>query len=116
MLTRLIVELVDIYTLAIFVYVLLSWIPVKQGVIETINDFLAKMRPVSESLQEIHPANWRNGGHIAHHRHYCSTIGRASAIYHLLGFKAQRRLSYRQLKGQAHGYYRRGHPQSKLCH
>ena len=43
MLTRLIVELVDIYTLAIFVYVLLSWIPVKQGVIETINDFLAKI-------------------------------------------------------------------------
>ena len=46
MLTRLIVELVDIYTLAIFVYVLLSWIPVKQGVIETINDFLAKMARV----------------------------------------------------------------------
>ena len=43
MLTRLIVELVDIYTLAIFVYVLLSWIPVKQGVIETINDLLAKI-------------------------------------------------------------------------
>ena len=43
MLTRLIVELVDIYTLAIFVYVLLSWIPVKQGVIEAINDFLAKI-------------------------------------------------------------------------
>ena len=43
MLTRLIVELVYIYTLAIFVYVLLSWIPVKQGVIETINDLLAKI-------------------------------------------------------------------------
>ncbi len=43
MLIRLIVELVDIYTFAIFVYVLLSWFPTKQGVLETINDFLAKI-------------------------------------------------------------------------
>ena len=43
MLMRLIVELVDIYTFVIFVYVLLSWFPSKQGVLAQIDDVLAKI-------------------------------------------------------------------------
>lgn len=43
MLMRLIVELVDIYTFIIFIYVLLSWVPTKQGVLADINNVLAKI-------------------------------------------------------------------------
>lgn len=43
MLMRLIVELVDIYTFIIFVYVILSWIPTKAGILAQIDDVLAKI-------------------------------------------------------------------------
>lgn len=43
MLMRLIVELVDIYTFIIFVYVILSWIPTKTGILAQIDDVLAKI-------------------------------------------------------------------------
>lgn len=37
------VRLVDIYTFIIFVYVIMSWIPYKRGVIADINNVLAKL-------------------------------------------------------------------------
>ncbi len=43
MLMRLIVELVDIYTFIIFIYVLMSWIPTKRGVLADINNVLGKI-------------------------------------------------------------------------
>lgn len=43
MLIRLIVELVDIYTFIIFVYVLLSWIPYKKGVLANVDEVLGKI-------------------------------------------------------------------------
>lgn len=43
MLMYLIVRLVDIYTFIIFVYVLLSWVPTKQGTLAQINDVLARI-------------------------------------------------------------------------
>ena len=43
MLLYLIVKLVDIYTLLIFVYCILTWIPTVQGVIADIRDALGKI-------------------------------------------------------------------------
>ena len=43
MLINLFVSLVNLYTMVIFVYVLLSWIPSKTGVLGQIDDFLAKI-------------------------------------------------------------------------
>lgn len=43
MLMRLIVELVDIYTFIIFIYVLMSWIPYKKGIIADIDNVLGKI-------------------------------------------------------------------------
>ena len=43
MLMRLIVEVVDIYTFIIFVYVILSWIPYKQGILSNIDEVLGKL-------------------------------------------------------------------------
>lgn len=43
MLMRLIVQLVDLYTFIIFIYVLLSWIPTKQGVLQNIDEVLGKL-------------------------------------------------------------------------
>ena len=40
MLMHLIVQLVDLYTFIIFIYVLLSWIPTKQGVLQNIDEVL----------------------------------------------------------------------------
>ncbi len=37
------VRLVDVYTFIIFVYVIMSWIPVKRGVIADIDNVLAKL-------------------------------------------------------------------------
>lgn len=42
MLMYILVQLADIYTLIIFVYVLLSWIPTKRGIIADIDSVLAK--------------------------------------------------------------------------
>lgn len=42
-LSSLLVKLVDLYTLVIFVYVMMSWIPYKQGIVADINDVLAKL-------------------------------------------------------------------------
>lgn len=38
-----IVRLVDVYTLLIFVYVLMSWIPYKKGVVADIDNVLGKL-------------------------------------------------------------------------
>ncbi|MCI9129310.1 MAG: YggT family protein [Eggerthellaceae bacterium] len=43
MIMRLIVELVDIYTFIIFVYILLSWIPTKSGILGDIDNVLSKI-------------------------------------------------------------------------
>lgn len=43
MLMHLIVQLVDLYTFIIFIYVLLSWIPTKQGVLQNIDEVLGKL-------------------------------------------------------------------------
>lgn len=37
------VRLVDVYTLIIFVYVLMSWIPMKRGIVADIDNVLAKL-------------------------------------------------------------------------
>ncbi len=37
------VRLVDVYTLLIFVYVLMSWIPTKRGLLADIDNVLAKL-------------------------------------------------------------------------
>lgn len=37
------VRLVDVYTFIIFVYVIMSWVPVKRGLLADINDVLAKL-------------------------------------------------------------------------
>jgi len=42
-LINLFLSLVNVYTMVIFVYVLLSWIPSKTGVLGQIDDFLAKI-------------------------------------------------------------------------
>lgn len=43
MIMALLVRLVDVYTMIIFVYVLMSWIPVKRGWIEDIDRVLGKI-------------------------------------------------------------------------
>lgn len=43
MLMHLIVQLVDLYTFIIFIYVILSWIPMKQGVLANIDEVLGKL-------------------------------------------------------------------------
>ena len=43
MLMHLIVQLVDLYTFIIFIYVMLSWIPTKQGVLQNIDEVLGKL-------------------------------------------------------------------------
>ncbi len=43
MIMRLIVELVDIYTFIIFIYVIMSWIPYKKGILANIDDVLGKI-------------------------------------------------------------------------
>lgn len=43
MLLYMLVRLVDVYTLIIFVYVLMSWIPQKRGIIADIDNVLAKL-------------------------------------------------------------------------
>ena len=43
MLMHLIVQQVDMYTFIIFIYVLLSWIPTKQGVLQNIDEVLGKL-------------------------------------------------------------------------
>lgn len=43
MILGLLVRLVDVYTMIIFVYVLMSWIPVKRGWIEDIDRVLGKI-------------------------------------------------------------------------
>lgn len=43
MLLYILVRLVDIYTLIIFVYVLMSWIPSKRGLIADIDNVLGKL-------------------------------------------------------------------------
>lgn len=43
MLLYILVRLVDIYTFIIFVYVILSWIPTKRGLLADIDNVLAKL-------------------------------------------------------------------------
>ena len=43
MIMSILVRLVDVYTMIIFVYVLMSWIPVKRGWIEDIDNALGKL-------------------------------------------------------------------------
>lgn len=43
MLEYLIVSLADVYTMILFVYVLMSWIPQKRGIIADIDTVLAKV-------------------------------------------------------------------------
>ncbi len=43
MLIEIICRLIQIYSLIIFVYVLLSWIPMKRGILADINNVLAKI-------------------------------------------------------------------------
>lgn len=43
MFLSILVKLVDVYTFIIFIYVLLSWIPNKHGIIYDINNVLAKI-------------------------------------------------------------------------
>ncbi len=43
MIMAILVRLVDVYTMIIFVYVLMSWIPVKRGWIEDIDRVLGKI-------------------------------------------------------------------------
>lgn len=43
MLLSLIVKLVDVYTMIIFVYVILSWFPQKQGFLADVDNALAKL-------------------------------------------------------------------------
>lgn len=43
MILGIIVRLVDVYTLLIFVYVLMSWIPSKRGLVADIDNVLAKL-------------------------------------------------------------------------
>lgn len=43
MIMSLITQLVDLYTLIIFVYVLMSWIPAKSGIIADIDNALSKI-------------------------------------------------------------------------
>lgn len=43
MIMSLITQLVDLYTLIIFVYVLMSWIPTKSGIIADIDNALSKI-------------------------------------------------------------------------
>lgn len=40
---NILVRLVDLYTFIIFVYVILSWIPVKRGLLADIDNVLAKL-------------------------------------------------------------------------
>lgn len=42
-LVSMLVKLVDVYTLIIFIYVMLSWIPYKQGIVADIDNVLAKL-------------------------------------------------------------------------
>lgn len=43
MIMGILIRLVDVYTMLIFVYVLMSWIPVKRGWIEDIDRVLGKI-------------------------------------------------------------------------
>lgn len=43
MFLSILVRLVDVYTLIIFIYVLMSWIPTKSGIIADIDNVLAKI-------------------------------------------------------------------------
>ena len=43
MIMGILIRLVDVYTMLIFVYVLMSWIPVKKGWIEDIDRVLGKI-------------------------------------------------------------------------
>lgn len=43
MLMYLLVKLVDVYTFIIFVYILLTWIPTKRGILADIDNVLAKI-------------------------------------------------------------------------
>ena len=43
MILSIIVKLVDVYTFIIFVYVLMSWIPMKRGVLADIENVLGKL-------------------------------------------------------------------------
>ena len=43
MIMGILIRLVDVYTMLIFVYVLMSWIPVKKGLIEDIDRVLGKI-------------------------------------------------------------------------
>lgn len=43
MLSRLIISLVDAYSMIIFVYVLLSWVPTDRGILADINRVLSRL-------------------------------------------------------------------------
>ena len=56
-------SLVDVYTMIIFVYVLMSWIPTKRGILADIDNVLAKIcDPYLNLFREIYTSPWRNGG------------------------------------------------------
>ena len=75
MLTSLLVRLADAYSMIIFVYVMMSWLPNTQtGIIGDIYRARGKRRPVPEFVQEIDSAPWRYGGRNSHHRLACITI------------------------------------------
>ena len=75
MLTYLLVRLADAYSMIIFIYVMMSWLPNTQsGIIGDLPRFGQVVRPVFELVPKIDPAPWRNGGRDSHHRSACITI------------------------------------------
>lgn len=56
MIMRLLVELVDVYTFIIFVYILLSWIPTKRGLLADIDNALGMLcEPYLKLFRKIIP-------------------------------------------------------------
>lgn len=76
MLTYLLVRLADAYSMIIFIYVMMSWLPNTQsGIIGDIYRALGKLcDPYLNLFRKLIPAPWRNGGRDSHHRSACITI------------------------------------------
>ena len=76
MLTYLLVRLADAYSMIIFIYVMMSWLPntPKRHHRRHLPRSGQAVRPVFELVPKIDSAPWRNGGRDSHHRSACITI------------------------------------------
>ena len=62
MISYLLVTLADTYSLIIFVYVMMSWIPSNSGIVGDLRNVLGKLcDPYLNIFRRFDPSDWRNG-------------------------------------------------------